>query len=187
MTSRPTGYTSLELKVRPENGSVDCVCRGVACSALLSPRGSCRSRRLRLTSFFPSRVPQADLYKESKTFRGRTWTTRYFLLSGQWLFYYKSQSSYSKGDPPHKALDVADTWIMEKGIVKSGSKVSEIVERKLHSEQESCPVEVIRERYIALRTAWRCLGALHFPESLRLPVKPCVDAHLRGICAPRGQ
>lgn len=66
---------------------------------------------------------QADLYKESKTFRGRIWSTRYFLLSGQWLFYYKSQSSYSKGDPPHKALDVADTWIMEKGIVRSGNKV----------------------------------------------------------------
>lgn len=68
-------------------------------------------------------IPQADLYKESKTFRGRTWSTRHFVLSGQWLFYYKSQSSYSKGDPPHKALDVADCWIMEKGIVKSGSKV----------------------------------------------------------------
>lgn len=67
---------------------------------------------------------QADLYKESRTFRGRTWGTRYFLLSGQMLFYYKSQASYGKGDPPHKAFDVADCWVMDTGLVKSGSKVS---------------------------------------------------------------
>jgi hypothetical protein len=89
---------------------------------------------------------QGKLYKLTKGFRGRTWSKRFFIISGPQLAYYASESTLDKG--PHRVINLTGLVVVDKGRTVSGGKVRSCV--------------VWRGRVACARTrrlgapAWRC-------------------------------